>query len=278
MTWRFGTGPLLLAGLATVACLGGRSWGGAPSTAEVRWSGLLHDAALGDVHLVKHDARPSRIVLFVTGDGGWDADAADIAERLAETDALVAGIDVGDWRDASARAGYPCIDFADALGHLAARLRPEARNVLSPVVLAGHSAGATIVYLALAQAPAHRFAGAVSMGFAPVLEFPTTPCAAAPFVVQRETSSTFRIAPRNAALHGGWWVLQGMDDDVTPPADARPFAALVRDAHYLPLTGQGHSFAGHSGWLSSALRAMESLAPETRAHRDVVPVQQGALP
>ena len=230
------------------------------------------------MHLVRHDARPSRIVLFVTGDGGWDDGAEDIAERLAGADALVAGIDVEDWREASAHAGDSCVDFADALGHLATRLRPEARTALAPVVLVGHSTGATIAYLALSQAPAHRFAGAVSMGFAPELEFPTTPCAAAPFVVELEKPSLFRITPTNAVLHGGWWVLQGENDDVTPPEDARPFAALVRGAHYVALQGQGHTFAGLSGWFPSVVTAMESLAPDVRVPRAMLPPRRGDQP
>lgn len=277
MKWRFGIAPPLLVGLSLAACLGGagRARNTTLGTSDLRWSGTLRDPALGDVHLVRHDSRPSRIVLFVTGDGGWGDGAEDIAERLAGTDAIVAGIDVENWRGAAEHAGYACVDFADALGHLATRLRPEARSALAPVVVVGHSSGATIAYLALSQAPIHRFAGAVSMGFSPVLEFPTIPCPGAPFVAAQEKSAVFRITPTDAALHGGWWVLQGENDDVTPPADARPFAAHVRDAHYVALPGQGHTFAGVADWMPTMVSAMESMAPEPRVQRGLVPIRRG---
>jgi len=276
MRWRLGMGPPLLLGLGIIACLG-RNWSPAPRATSLRWEGILHDPALGDVHLVRHDSRPSRIILFVTGDGGWDDGAEDIAERLAGADAIVAGIDVEEWRQASAHAGYSCVDFADALGHLATRLRPEARSSTAPVILVGHSAGATIAYLALSQAPPRRFAGAVSMGFAPVLEFPTTPCAAAPFVAAQEKADQFRITPTAAGLHGEWWVLQGEVDDVTPASEAKPFANLVHAAHYVELQGQGHTFAGVPGWFPSVVTAMESLARDARA-RDVAAPHRGGRP
>lgn len=232
------------------------------------WRATMQDASLGTVHLLRSAERPRRLILFVSGDGGWNDDAADVAARLVATDALVAGVDIRDWRSVAERSSASCVNFSSTLLQLATRLHDELRTPRAPVVLAGHSAGATVAYLALSQAPPKRFAGAISMGFAPVLEFPKAPCSASPFAVARESWSEFRITS-TGPLSEPWWVLQGTDDTVTPPDEAQPFASRVGTAHYVALTGQGHDFAGHDSWMRAAEDALQALAPVGHDRRQV---------
>lgn len=264
MRMPYGLGPALLAGLGAAACLGGTSRGPLIGR-EPLWQAAFHDQALGTVHLRRRGPRPSRIILFVTGDGGWNDDAVELADTLAGENALVAGIDVGEWREAALHSADSCADFARPLGDLAARLKLDERATRDPVVLVGHSAGATIAFLALSQAVTTPFAGAISLGFAPVLEYPQPPCRGAAFALRRTNESEFALRPAPGQLQRPWWVIQGTADRVTPAAEARDFAGQVHAAHFVPLDGQGHGFAGTAGWMPAFRDALAAIGGPRRA-------------
>ncbi|MFN8571119.1 MAG: AcvB/VirJ family lysyl-phosphatidylglycerol hydrolase [Gemmatimonadaceae bacterium] len=266
MRMSYGLGPALLAGLGAVACLGGTPRGPALS-GEPLWQAAFRDPALGTVHLRRRGPRPSRIILFVTGDGGWNNDAVELADTLAGEDALVAGIDIGEWRETAERSADSCADFARPLGALATRLKVDEGAMRDPVVLVGHSAGATVAFLALSQAVTTPFAGAISLGFAPVLEYPRPPCNGPAFAARRANESEFTLSPTLGQLQRPWWVIQGTADRVTPPEDARDFAGRVHAAHYVPLVGQGHTFAGASGWMPAFRTALAALGGPHRLRR-----------
>ena len=48
----------------------------------------------GEIFLYYEKPQPSRIALFVSGDGGWNLGVVDMARELASLDALVVGIDI----------------------------------------------------------------------------------------------------------------------------------------------------------------------------------------
>jgi type IV secretory pathway VirJ component len=62
------------------------------------WAAGLDESTLefgrfGTVHLYRQSAHPARVVLFVSGDGGWNLGVVDMARELAGLGALVVGID-----------------------------------------------------------------------------------------------------------------------------------------------------------------------------------------
>ena len=54
----------------------------------------LHSGRFGKVTLYRESPRPLHLVLFVSGDGGWNQGVVDMAKALASLDAVVAGIDI----------------------------------------------------------------------------------------------------------------------------------------------------------------------------------------
>ena len=93
---------------------------------------------------------------------------SDMARHLAERGAMVAGIDLAQFQENLDADGADCVfpdgdlenlsHFLQAYYHVPAYLPP---------ILAGYSAGGTLAYAVLAQAPANTFAAAVSMDFCP---------------------------------------------------------------------------------------------------------------
>lgn len=84
----------------------------ARATAEPESLGF---APFGTVTLYRNAPHPAQVVLFVSGDGGWNRGVVDMARSLARLDALVAGIDITHYlRELAKERGscnYPAADF-----------------------------------------------------------------------------------------------------------------------------------------------------------------------
>ncbi len=66
----------------------------------------------GSVVLYRARAHPSRVVLFVSGDGGWNHGVVRMAEALAGRDALVVGFDIRSYIGGATRdCTYPARDL-----------------------------------------------------------------------------------------------------------------------------------------------------------------------
>ena len=118
----------------------------------------LRHGRFGPVVLYRQREHPSQVVLFVSGDGGWNRGVVRMAEELATMDALVVGIDIRHYLRALAAArepcSYPAADFEALSQWLQQRLGFPG---YVPPVLAGYSSGATLVYATLAQSPPNTF-------------------------------------------------------------------------------------------------------------------------
>src|SRR5512138_704813 len=79
----------------------------------------LRYGRFGEVTVYHRAAVPGRVVLFLSGDGGWNLGVVDMARELAGLDALVIGVDVTRFLDALDRGSegcsYPAADL-EALG------------------------------------------------------------------------------------------------------------------------------------------------------------------
>src|SRR5512132_1125561 len=75
-----------------------------------RDSTIVRVAGFGDVTVYQPAGVPSQVVLFVSGDGGWNLGVVSMAERLRDMGALVAGIDIRRFMrsmETSKRCAYP---------------------------------------------------------------------------------------------------------------------------------------------------------------------------
>ena len=100
------------------------------------------------------------VVLFISGDGGWNLGVVDMARRSGPH-AVVVGISMRYWQKLTERKPSSCWYPAGELESIAQAVE-KAYNLPRYVkpILVGYSSGATVVYGALAQAPpdtgAHR--------------------------------------------------------------------------------------------------------------------------
>ena len=116
------------------------------------------------------------VALLISGDGGWGDRIGSIARDLATGGTLVAGIDGAEFLRSLERSRARCVSPAEELAGLGRFL--SARYQLPPqahLTLVGHSAGASLAYVALAQAPGGTFSGALTLSFCTELDLHQAP-------------------------------------------------------------------------------------------------------
>lgn len=254
-----------------------------PDTASAEDS--LRFGAFGVVHLVRARAAPEHVLLFLSGDGGWDATARHIARQLAAADAVVVGIDdrayIPRLMRGAGRCAYPASDLESLSQYVQKRL---GRSRYEPPVVVGHSSGSAIAYAALAQAPPGTFRGAITLGFCATVEGAKPFCRVGGTLGARRltrpsrdgsppvtrTITELHLAPADT-LPAPWALLSGARDEACSADSARGFAGRVAPASVVGLPSTGHGFGDPRAWLGAFLGAYARLT------RDTIPAAPAAV-
>jgi type IV secretory pathway VirJ component len=267
-----------LLALSLVACRGGSGPAAAPARelpavqrTEAAPGPLRVDTLrfgrFGPVVLYRQREHPSRVVLFISGDGGWNRGVVDMARALAGLDALVVGVDIRRYLASLAAAGgscgYPAADF-EALSQWVQRRLGYPGYV--PPVLVGYSSGATLVYATLVQAPPGTFRAGVSLGFCPDLRLGRPLCRGDGLAASPGPQGRVRFVPADS-MRTPWVVLQGAQDSTCSPSQADSFVRSIRGAEIVRLPSVGHGFGVEAHWLPQLREVVDrvSRAPIARA-------------
>jgi type IV secretory pathway VirJ component len=219
------------------------------------------------LHLYRPESPARHLALLLSGDGGWDSDADAIAQKLALQGTLVAGIDVRDWLATLEQAAPSCVAPGAYLAELVRYLQGQYAIAALRPVLIGHSAGATLAYVALAQARAHTFAGALTLAFCADLDLSKALCAA-PALRVAPRGTGVRLLP-GGALPDPWVTLHGLNDRVCPVAEARSFADAIPGARFIPLPDSGHSYDSFAYWWEPFIDSYRTLTSAAAAPQPV---------
>jgi type IV secretory pathway VirJ component len=219
---------------------------GVTATAEE----FLRFGRFGNVFIYRQSPNPSHVVLFVSGDGGWNLGVVDMAKTLSYHDALVIGVDITRYLRELANSKEPCLYPAGDFEMLSKFVQKSLQfpRYVTPV-LVGYSSGATLVYAALAQAPPNTFRGAISLGFCPDLDLSKPLC--------RGYGLEWRPGPKGKGfiflpaknLDTPWIALQGTIDQVCDPAATDAFVKQVKGGKIVVLPKVGHGFAVQRNWM-----------------------------
>ncbi|WDF70527.1 virulence factor [Sphingobacterium oryzagri] len=211
---------------------------------------MLSYGRFGKLTMYHPTGQPGALVLFVSGDGGWQHGVINMARYLAMQGALVAGIDAKIYKTAlaSQKSGclYPAADFEQLSMML--QKKYQFKDYQKPL-LVGYSYGATLVYGLLAQAPAGTFLGGIALGFSPDLELPRMLCSGSGLSSHAwKAKNTYYLDPVKA-LTSPLFVLNGVKDEVCDYQATAEFLKGMEQAELvsLPLVGHGFSIADH--WL-----------------------------
>jgi type IV secretory pathway VirJ component len=214
----------------------------------------------GKITLYRESPHPPHVVLFVSGDGGWNQGVVDMAKTLASLDAVVAGIDINHYlrelRISPETCSYPAADL-ELLSKLLQKKFGFPTYV--PPVLVGYSSGATLVYSVLVQAPPNTFQGAISLGFCPDLPLTKPFC--------RGNGLEWTRGPRGQGysflpatnLQAPWVAFQGTIDQVCNANAVENFVKQVRQGEIVLLPKVGHGFAVQRNWMPQFKEAFKRL-------------------
>jgi type IV secretory pathway VirJ component len=218
----------------------------------------------GEISVYQGSAQPRDMVLFFSGDGGWNLGVISMARHLAAQGSVVAGIDIRRYLEQLEKSTDRCVSPAADAEMLSHALQDKLgfKHYLQPT-LVGYSSGATLVYAALVQAPGGMFKGALSLGFCPDLELKKPLC----------KGSGIESTPRRSAqgvlqgvdflpakaLSGNWISLQGQLDQVCPFANTQKFIAAVPGGDMVLLPKVGHGYSVEKNWLPQFESAFEQI-------------------
>jgi len=233
----------------------------------------------GTVHLYRGSPQPSRAVLFVSGDGGWNLGVIDMAKALAGLDALVVGIDITHYlrelASSKEACSYPAADF-ESLSHYVQKKLGLASY--APPVLVGYSSGATLVYAVLVQAPPGTFAGAISLGFCPDLPLSRPLCKGSGLGWEPGPQGKGVSFLPAARLDAPWVAFQGTIDQVCDARATDAYVKRVPGAEIVRLPQVGHGFSVQKNWMPQFKEAFARVAKNAAGAAETPPAEVSNLP
>ena len=222
----------------------------------------------GRVVLYRRTEQPANVVLFISGDGGWNLGVIDMAHELSAMDALVVGIDIRRYlaalRSTTDACPYPAADFEALSQYVQKRL--GFRRYAVPV-LVGYSSGATLAYATLVQAPPNTFRGAISMGFCPDLPLARPLCKGSGLAQAALSKGRgYRFLPMTARPVA-WTALQGTDDQTCFADSTQAFVQQTMGGRIVLLPKVGHGFGVERRWMPQFREAFSRIVNAPGADR-----------
>jgi type IV secretory pathway VirJ component len=227
-------------------------WAGPGRAAET-----LSHGRFKHVEIFRPQGEVKHFALLMSGDGGWGSRLATIATALASDGTLVAGVDTPELFADLEKDGGSCVSPDGDLENLSHYVQAyyKVPTYYTPILI-GYSAGATLAYTSLAQAPAGIFGGALTLSFCVDLDLRKPLCQAQGLRYQKLKGGVRLLPP--AQLHAPWVALHGTQDHVCPIGEARAFVAQTKGARLVELPNVTHMYRG-TDWLPQLKSAFESI-------------------
>jgi type IV secretory pathway VirJ component len=219
--------------------------------------------AFGKVFIYHPTKVPDALVLFVSGDGGWNKGVLDMANNLALMGALVAGIDIRHYFESLKSLNVPCYYPAADFEELSLTIQKKYKfdQYIKPI-LVGYSSGATLVYGLLAQAPANTFKGAIALGFCPDIEIGKPLCNGSGLKSHILKEGISFYLESSTQLSAPFIVLEGMIDQVCSFEETKKYMESMPVSELVPLPNVGHGFSVTRNWLPQFISAYQKVLKE----------------
>lgn len=222
----------------------------------------------GKVTIYKPTGAPKTLVLFISGDGGWNKGVIDMAKNIASQDAMVVGINILTYYKNIKKENVKCYYPAGDLENLSLEIQKRYKfpSYFKPI-LVGYSAGSTLAYGALAQAPENTFKGVIALGFCPDIEWDKTLCNGSALTTKvLKPGKSFFLNP-SSKLTAPFIVLHGANDLECPYADAVKYMKEVNTEQLITLPNVGHGFSVTKNWMPQFIAAFKKIQ-NTPTYRD----------
>ncbi|HYK88358.1 MAG TPA: AcvB/VirJ family lysyl-phosphatidylglycerol hydrolase [Acidobacteriota bacterium] len=209
----------------------------------------------GTVHIYRKVPYPANVVVFFSGESGWNEQAASMASAFTSLNSLVIGINTPHYLRSLVDDGEQCSYYASDLEDLSHYVQQKLGfpSYMFPIG-AGYSSGAALAYAASVQAPTGTLRGAISLGFCPNVRLPKPPCRASGLEwntagkARGAAGADYLLQPaHNLAIP--WIVLQGDSDKACDPNAVASFVRQTGHARLVNLPGVGRGYTTEAGWM-----------------------------
>lgn len=219
--------------------------------------------AFGKVVVYHPEKIPDSFVIFISGDGGWNKAVMDMAAKVVDQGAMVAGINIVSYlkrsKSSKSRCLYPAADLEDI--SMTIQKKYKFKQYLKPI-LVGYSSGATLAYGALAQAPANTFKGVIALGFCPDLDIDRPMCKGSGLNSHiMKGGKSYYLEPF-MNLTAPFVALNGEDDQVCTSAIIKKYMETIPMSEIITLPKVGHGFAVTRNWLPQFVTAFEKIVKD----------------
>jgi len=231
------------------------------------------------VEIFRPQGEVKHFALLMSGDGGWTSRLARMAGALASDGTLVAGVDTAQLFEDLEKDGGKCVLPDGDLENLSHYIQAyyKVPTYFTPILI-GHSAGATLAFTSLAQAPPGIFGGALTLSFCVDLDL-RKPLCEVQGLKYSKIKSGYHLLP-SPQLPAPWVALHGVKDRVCSINEARSFVGATKGARLIELP-IGHSYLGTDtvDWLPQFKAAFESIvATQVTPHLPPPPASLADLP
>lgn len=196
---------------------------------------IVDTGTFGNLSVTRSDLEARGLVVLVT-DAATASARDDDVTALARAGLIVVTLDfdVARQRLAAAPATDACHYISENLNNLARTVERDLRlnHYFYPIVI-GRGEGAAFAYVALAQAPIHTLAGAISVGFQPAIRSDRAYCFTPPLLA---ASNGLFALPRPAAAFSNAWRVIGPESD---RSRIEAFQSALDDARFTPAANDG---------------------------------------
>lgn len=235
-------------------------------SAKAYVSDSLQYGVFGKLKVYQSGTVPKQLVLFISGDGGWNQGVIDMASNFVSMDAMVVGIDIRTYlknlQKSKAACYYPAADFENLSKFI--QKQYHYKNYVSPL-LAGYSSGATLVYGILAQSPANTFSGAIALGFCPDIQINKSLCSGSGLKSHPLGKEKGFYLEATTNLQEPFIALQGMQDQVCDFKTTAGFLKQIPNAKLVALQKVGHGYSVQKNWVPQLKEAYTEIVSKKQA-------------
>lgn len=224
----------------------------------------LNYGRFGQVAIYRSTPHPKNVVLFLSGDGGWNLGVVDMARILSSADSVVVGINAPQYVKKLNASKETCVYPASDLELLSKFVQKTfGFPTYVPPVLVGYSSGATLAYAILAQAPPNTYRGAISLGFCPDLDLSHPFCAGHGITSVPGPKNKGLIFNPTSTLEAPWIAFQGTIDQVCNKDDVVRYVSQVKNGEIVLLPDVGHGFSKTYKWEPQLRKAYQQILEKT---------------
>ena len=274
---------LFAALMSSAALANPRTAPSAPAPAAGLKPQVLDHGRFENIQLYKPKGPVSNVILFLSGDGGWQRQEQKQAEALVAEGAMVVGINSVQFMAALEADGGECVFPDGDLENLSHFVQAYAKlpGYRAPII-GGYSAGATLAYAALAQAPTGTFSAGLVTGFCPDLDLKKPVCpgdglAYKPLpTINGVSKGVDFLARRDLATP--FAALLGERDPVCDAKATQSFIQQMPAARQKLLKGVAHDYGDDVKGRAALAAAFRSLGARQKAVVPPAPTDLGDLP